>query len=308
MKRVSFLAGGLAVVLTTAAVAAQTAKVAMPAKASSTDEEAIRLLADAFAKAYNAGDAKAVAGLFVADGEIVNQARESRQGQGAIERAFNEFFRTHPKAQIAVSIESVRLLSPTTAVEDGVSTVKAPSGRTIERNRYMVVHAKQNGAWKMATARDLPGQPASSAEELRDLQWLIGTWIDETPGATVTTSYRSSDDGRSIISDFRVQIGGKPAMTGTQRIGWDPSTGKLHSWAHDSEGGFAEGTWTGDGNRWIVKLNGVTRDGRAASSTNILTRVAKDRMTWQSRDRVVGDEIAPNVAPFVVVREAPTPE
>ena len=76
---------------------------------------------------------------------------------------------------------------------------------------------------------------------------------------------------------------------------------------HDSEGGFAEGVWTRNGDQWVVKMNGVTHDGHPASSTNILTHVAKDRMTWQSRDRVVGDEIMPNVEPIVVVRKAPTP-
>ena len=99
--------------------------------------------------------------------------------------------------------------NPTTAVEDGTSTVTAPSGQVIEQNRYMVVYAKQDGAWRMATARDLPGEQASSAAELKDLQWLIGNWVDETPGATVTTSYRSADDGRSILGEFHVQIGGK---------------------------------------------------------------------------------------------------
>ena len=41
------------------------------------DEKAIKLAADAFAKAYNAGDAKAIAGLFLASGEIVNEEGHS---------------------------------------------------------------------------------------------------------------------------------------------------------------------------------------------------------------------------------------
>ena len=38
-------------------------------------------------------------------------------------------------------------------------------------------------------------------------------------------------------------------------------------------------------------MTGVTRDGKTASSTNVTTMVSKDRMTWQSRDRIVGDEV-----------------
>jgi len=309
MNKTLIFVSVIAAILTAAAVGGQTTvSSTAPAQPSQTDDQPIRLLADAFVKAYNAGDAKAVAALFVTNGEIVNQARESVQGQKAIEHVFGECFQSHPKSKIAVSIESIRLLNPTTAVEDGISTVTAPSGQVVEQNRYMVVYAKQDGAWRMATARDLPGEQASPAEELKDLQWLTGNWVDETPGATVVTSYRPADDGHSILSDFHVQIGGKPAMTGTQRIGWDPHAGKLHSWVHDSEGGFAEGVWTRNGDQWVVKMNGVTHDGHVASSTNILTHVGKDRMTWQSRDRVVGDEIMPNVEPIVVVRKAPTPQ
>jgi hypothetical protein len=121
------------------------------------------------------------------------------------------------------------------------------------------------------------------------------------------TSYRWADDGLAIVSDFKVQVGGRPAMTGTQRIGWDPSTKKLHSWVFDSQGGAAEGVWTRDGNRWIVKMTGVTHDGKAASSTNITTMVTKDRTTWQSRDRVVGDETRPNIEEIPIVRQPPKP-
>ena len=299
----------IALLLTAVALGGQTAvSMTAPAQPAQADDQPIRFLGDAFVKAYNAGDAKAVAALFVANGEIMNQARESVQGQKAIEDVFSRCFQNHPKSKIAVSIESIRLLNPTTAVEDGTSTVTLPSGQVIERNRYMVVHAKQGNAWKMATARDLPSEPSSPTKEIKDLQWLTGNWVDESPGATVLTSYRSADGGRSILSNFRVQIGGKSAVTGTERIAWDPHAGKLRSWARDSEGGSAEGTWTRNGDQWVVTRNGMTPDGLRASSTNVLTRVTKDRMIWQASDRVVGGKIMPNIDPFIVVRKAPTPK
>ena len=72
-------------------------------------------------------------------------------------------------------------------------------------------------------------------------------------------------------------------MTGTQRIGWDPVTRNIRSWVFDSEGGFGEGVWTREGNKWIVKKTGVTGDGKIASATNIISQVSKHRMTWESR-------------------------
>ena len=124
----------------------------------------------------------------------------------------------------------------------------------------------------------------------------------------VITSYQWSDNRRFILSEFKVQIGGRPAMTGTQRIGWDPHARQLRSWTFDSEGGFAEGVWSRNGKQWIVKSTGVTRDGKTASATNVRTRVTKDRMTWQSRDRVIGGEVMPNVEELPIVRRTPQPK
>ncbi len=267
----------------------------------------IRLAAANFVKAYNAGDAKAVAALFTAQGEIVNEEGESVQGQAAIERTFADIFQTHPKSQIKVTVQSVRFVSPSVAMEDGNSTVTHPSGERPEQNRYTVVHVKQDGGWQMASARDLPDEEASASEEIRQLGGLIGEWVNESPSELVIASYRWADDRRSILSEFKVQVGGRPARSGSERIAWDPLAKKLHSWVFNSEGGLAEGLWTRNGNRWVVKMHGVTGDGKAASSTNVLTRVAKDRMTWQSRDRVIGDELMPDIEGISIVRKPPKP-
>ena len=137
---------------------------------------------------------------------------------------------------------------------------------------------------------------------------MIGEWVDESPEALVMTAYRWTDNQCYILSDFKVQIAGRPVMTGTQRIGWDPLAKTIRSWVFDSEGGFGEGTWTREGNRWIVKRTGVTRDGKTASSTNIITQVSHDRMTWQSRDRVVGGEKTPDLEEIPITRKPPLPK
>ena len=312
------IAGVLVAAMTAAAAAQQTTptrpttgpaagpKATAPAQTRQDDEKAIRAVVEAFTKAYNAGDAKTAATLFLANGELVNEEGESIQGQAAIEHVFNDIFQAHPKSQIQVSIQSIRFVSDSLAIEDGTTTVTRASDQPVVRNRYTVVHAKQDGKWRMASARDLPDEPSGS-DEIKQLGWMIGQWIDESPTALVLTSYRWADEGRTIVSEFKIQVGGRPTMTGTQRIGWDPLAKKLHSWVFDSEGGTAEGVWTRNGNQWIIKMSGVTHDGETASSTNVITMKTKDRMTWQSRDRVVGDETKPNVEEIAIVREPPKP-
>ena len=131
--------------------------------------------------------------------------------------------------------------------------------------------------------------------------------MNESPEALVVTSYRWDDQRHSILSEFKVQVGGRPAMTGTQRIGWDPVAKKLHSWVFDSEGGFDEGLVDPQRQPVDRQMTGTRRDGNVASATHVITQVTKDRMTWQSRDRVVGDELLPDIGEIVIVRRPPPP-
>jgi uncharacterized protein (TIGR02246 family) len=280
---------------------------AAPTAAHPQDEKAIRLAAEAFARAYNAGDAKAIAQLFVADGEIVSEEGDATQGREGIEQVFAGIFKEHPKTHIDVAIGSIRFIGAEMAVEEGTATVTHAPDEPAQRSPYSVVHALQDGKWLTASSRDLPDDTPAPEEQLKQLQWMIGEWVDESPEALVMTSYRWTDNQCYILSEFKVQVGGRPVMTGTQRIGWDPLAKKIRSWVFDSEGGFGEGMWTREGNQWIVKRTGVTRDGKIASATNVITRVSKDRMTWQQRDRIVGGEKTPDIAETPITRKAPPP-
>ncbi len=298
----------MAIVLITALMATTVRVKADSSEPSRADDEkAIRLVVDAFTKASNAHDAKALAALFAPGGELVNEEGHAVQGREAIEQTFTAMFQAHPKLQFSVSIHSIRFVSPSVAIEDGTSAITRKSEPGVEHNRYTVVHVKQDGRWQMASARDLPDEETAASDEIGQLGWLIGQWVNEGPGALVITSYRWDGGRRSILSEFDIQVGGRRAMTGSQRISWDPATKKLHSWVFDSEGGFAEGVWTRNGNQWIVKMTGTRRDGSVASSTNVTTQVTKDRMTWQSRDRVFGDDLRPNIGEIVIVRKPPQP-
>ena len=60
-----------------------------------------------------------------------------------------------------------------------------------------------------------------------------------------------------------------------------------------------------DGDRWVIKIDGVGGDEQPMSATNIVTRLGKDRMTWQSAERTRGGSAIPGIDEFVVVRKPP---
>jgi hypothetical protein len=169
-----------------------------------------------------------------------------------------------------------------------------------------VLHVKRDGKWLMAVARDSDTDAPTNHERLQPLAWLIGEWIDQHEDSDVFTTCRWSEDKNFILQDMEVRVAGKNAMKVTQRIGWDPLSNRIRSWVFDSEGGFAEGAWARSGDAWVIKSTGVTPNGEAASSTNVVMPLGPDSYLWKSGDRVVGDEVTPSIE-VQIVRKPPAP-
>ncbi|HEY5311044.1 MAG TPA: SgcJ/EcaC family oxidoreductase [Pirellulales bacterium] len=271
-----------------------------------SDEQTIREVVELVGKYYNAGKAQALARLFTADAEMVDEAGHRVHGQQAIEQAFAAVFAANPQSAMTIHVESIRFLSPTVAIEEGHSTVKHQPGDPAIPSRYSVVHVLHEGKWQMALARDLENSESEAAAELEQLGWLVGSWLDESPEALVRTNYRWSESRQYLFGQFTVQIHGRQVMTGTERIGWDPVAQQLRSWIFDSEGGFAEGLWTRQGSEWMVKSSGSTRDGRVNSATNVYRRLGSDRYAYRSRDRVMAGRLGEDIE-TIAVREPPRP-
>jgi hypothetical protein len=194
------------------------------------------------------------------------------------------------------------------AIEDGTTKETAAPGETPDYDRYTVLHVKRDGKWLMALARsEEGGTPPSNNERLRPLAWLVGDWVDDDGNIKVSSTCRWSDDGNWLLQDYHVQVSGQEAMQTSQRIGWDPQAKRIRSWVFDSEGGFGEGSWTFDGDIWLIKATGVRPDGTTASSTNVLVPDGKDSYIWRSRDRIIGDERSAPIE-VKVVRKPPQPK
>ena len=70
-------------------------------------------------------------------------------------------------------------------------------------------------------------------------------------------------------------------------------------------GGHGEGLWTRTGEKeWVVKAQGVLRDGRPTSATQIHTIINKDSVKTSSIDRIIGGQVAPDIVDVVMVRKA----
>jgi hypothetical protein len=159
----------------------------------------------------------------------------------------------------------------------------------------------------IASVRDFPEETQPTAhDQLQPLAWLVGDWVDQSGDAKVETSCRWTEDGNFLVQDFVIKIRGGAETRGTQRIGWDPLKHTIRAWAFDHSGGFGESTWTPVDDRWVIKAEGVTPDGKAASATRILTPISPDLFELTSMSRIVGQEVLPD-ASVRVARRPPAP-
>lgn len=275
----------------------------------SADEKAIRLTGDTYMKAFANADAKSIAAHFTADAEYIDELGNVFQGREAITQVMTSLFADKPGCQIDIDIETIRFISPGVAVEDGSTALTSSSVTEPVYSHYSAVHVKTNGKWLTASVREhAPKGRRQHRTQLKQIARLQGNWVNEADNSVVIFSCEPVDGGNFLLRKFTIHMAGQEAMSGTQRTGWDPLTGKLKSWIFDSEGGYSEGFWHRDDDRWVLKSTGVTADGQTASDTSIYTFVNEDTMTWQSVDHEIAGVEIPDSEVVTIVRRAPPPQ
>lgn len=260
-----------------------------------------------YVAAYNNRDAKALAAHWSAHGVYQNPLTGTEvSGREAIEREFAAVLKESEGAKLEAEVFSVEFLSPSVAVEQGIARIKSEDSDS-DFSEYSAIHVKSGDNWLLdrVTENEIQLEP-SHYEHLKSLEWLIGSWVDEDPEVRVETNCEWAKNQNFLTRTFVVEIVGETNLSGVQIIGWDASTGKIRSWAFDSDGGFVEGTWINKGDRWIVESSAVLPDGRTASSINIMKKIDDNTLAWQITGRDVDGELLPNLPEIKITRNQTT--
>jgi uncharacterized protein (TIGR02246 family) len=277
-------------------------KVPAERRASSPDVEAIRVGSQAFVEAFNKRNAKAVAALWTEDGEYVDDAGRHFAGRTAIEKAYAEFFAGNPGAVIQIAIDSLRLVGPNAAIEDGRAVVEQPPAGAAGVSRYTAVHVKVEGKWLMASVRDTWIEAPAEARSAADLRWLIGTWVAEEHGVQTESVCRWAVTGRFIERTYTTTQVDGTKTSGVQLIGWNAQGGHVQSWDFSPDGGHAVGVWSPTDGGWQAIVHGITGDGISTAAVNRLTRLDDNAYAWQSVQRFLGDAALPDTNEIVIKR------
>jgi uncharacterized protein (TIGR02246 family) len=273
------------------------------------DEAAIRKNADDYVAAYNKHDAGALASFWSPEAVYENPLTgEEVVGRKAIADEFTAILAELGDAKLSVDVKSVKFLSPNIAVEEGTARVARPDA-DLEETDYTAFHIKREGKWLLDRVREERSPVVvSNYDRLKDLEWMIGDWVDGDERSRVEMTCKWTKNQSFITRSFAVSIRDRIDMSGMQIIGWDASAGKIRSWVFDSDGGFGEATWTRKDKRWIIHAAATLPDGRKTSAINIMTVLDDKSFTWQSTGRELDGEILPNIEPVKVVRGTSQPD
>jgi len=284
----------------------QKAQVATPPPPGEVE---IRNLLKSVTDAYNQADAKGLADRFTDDAELFNQDGEIARGRDAIGQHYAEAFDQGPTYRISGAVEAVHFLSPDIASVTGRFQLEDEKAAALSSGRYSLIAVRKGDQWRLAELRDIAtDEAAGKGGPLRELEWLVGDWVDEGEDGKVTSTVRWDEGQKFLVRKYSAQIVGEPNRSGTQWIGWDPQAKQIRSWVFDSDGDFGEGRWTRSGNAWIIKASGITGDGLTTSSTQVIEPINKDSLKLQSTDRIVGTEQLADIEEVVMVRKPPPPD
>jgi uncharacterized protein (TIGR02246 family) len=125
-----------------------------PAASRPADEAAVREVVGKYVNARELRDAKAIEALFTIDADQQTTSGEWRRGRAQIVPGTLESSRRNTGTR-AITVESVRFLTPDVALADGPYDISASDGGGVRRMRTTIVVVRDAGTWRIAAIRNM---------------------------------------------------------------------------------------------------------------------------------------------------------
>ena len=275
------------------------------AKSNSEDEAKITAAIQSYVSAFNAKDVEKLTSHWSPDGVYTSRTTgEQSVGRDEMAGSFKAAFEGENVPKLAVATDSIEFISPSVALERGVATVTHSETEIVETT-YTVVYVKRDDAWLIdRVTEDEIIIEETHYDELQELEWLIGDWLEEGEGFRIEFSCQWTTKQNFISRKYKV-FGSEDEVesSGLQIIGWDAKEKKIKSWLFDSNGGVITGTWNKrSDNGWAVQSVGTLADGSTGSFTSIFRPQEDGTFSWEKINRVVDGALLPNIDEIVMHR------
>lgn len=248
----------------------------------------IQSMIGSYVEAFNEKKLDKVTGFWAEDCTYTDRTTGERvESREAMQADLKNVFEEQPKLKLAGTVDRVKFVTDDVAQVEGQTVMGSPELEPV-RMLFSAILVKKGEGWQISSMEEsaVP-EVATPYEALKQLDWLVGRWVDQSGTATVENRVRWSNSAAFLIRSFTMHTDNGIAQEGTQVIGWDPRAKQIRSWAFNSDGSFGEGLWSKSGNDWLIKSSQTLQDGKAASGTYVLEKVNDDTL----RIRLIGHTI-----------------
>lgn len=256
-----------------------------------------------YTNAFNAHDSDKLADMWMEDGAYVNMTtEETYEGKNAIRDFYKKMF-TGDVDKLKTEISTTYSLSTHEAIAKGLATLTNKDGTT-KKEAFFAQFIDNNGKWLLqsVSVNELD-PPQSHYENLKDLEWLSGDWMDDDDNIDIDYSYEWDKNKNFLTQSFTMTVLDQEVLSGMQIIGWDPIQNAIVSWIFDSDGGFGQGVWNKQDDTWYVTVKFTLPEGGEATSTHVYKKMNDNMYTFASENRVIEGKLLPNIGPYKVIRE-----
>ncbi len=278
------------------------AKLAEPVAKESRNAPIQKFL-DQYIEAFNKGDSDALTAMWTPECVYVDRETGARtEGQVAIKSDLERVFKENPKTRLAIEVNQIRFVRPDVAMVEGRATVSYTNAEPTSTD-FSTIVVKNGEHWLIENAQETSvPSPGSPTNALQELEWLLGDWVDDSPGIKVECSVQWAANKSFLVRSYKVERDNQEPWEGSQIIGWDPRNKEIRSWTFDSDGSFDEGSWSRHGDTWHVALSRTLENGGIASATQVIKKTGPDSYTVQMVAREVNGDPVPSSEVLKVIR------
>ncbi len=236
--------------------------------------EAVKAMVAAYVEAFNKKDLEKVSAAWAEDCTVTDRATGERvEGRAAMKDDLKAGFEAQPDLRLSAAVERVKFITDGVVQIEGQTVIAGPNDDPVTSS-FSAILTKAGDKWQIKSLEEsaVP-DPATPYDALKELDFLVGRWVDEGEGSRVETVFRYSANAAFLIRSFTMHTEDGVAHEGTQVIGWDPRAKHIRSWTFNSDGSFGEGVWSKSGEDWLIKSSQTLADGGAASGTYVLSKV-----------------------------------
>lgn len=274
----------------------------------SAEQNAILEILKVYTDVYNKRDAAALIEYWSPNAVAINTETGARiVGKDALKAGFQQLFKARPDIKLAIRLKHHRFIKPDFLSIEGESVVSSP-GQEPEENVFSAILVKVGDKWQIEQASESPiPTPVTPYDGLKGLEWMVGTWVDESKGVSVESEMNWNSKKTLLIRKYSVLYENETEPeTGTQVIAWDPRSKTIRSWSFSSNGSFGEGSWSNSDNEWRVKFNYTNTEGALVSGMQVLSKVDENTIKVQVVGQEVDGELSPSRPAVKMIRKVET--